>query len=100
MQADQYIFLRVTKKILYREIELSSPLGNRSIIYNGRGFGYESIIIDGVPLKKENKSLWFINEFKFTIDGLPATLRIGVGILFGIKELSLEINGLKIYSEG
>jgi hypothetical protein len=97
--ASQYIFLTVRKGLLFRQIELSSPKGNHTIVYNGRGAGYESVIIDGVALKQQNKNFWFIKEFNFTIDSLPAIIRIDVGPLLNIRHFSLEIDRLKIYAE-
>jgi len=44
--------------------------------------------------------VWYTPLIKFTLAGLPATLRLNVNSLFSIDTFSLEIDGHLLYSEG
>jgi hypothetical protein len=85
---------------LRRVIEVSTPQGLAVVEYNGRGIGYESVLIDGKVARRVWSGPWFVPHFDFEVLGRPASVDVRVWPWLGIRDLVLQIDGKAIYAEG
>ena len=86
--------------LLLRTFDVRTPPGTHLVTYDGRGMGYESVLIDGVPAARVTSLLWFVPRFEFHVDGLPAVLQVRVWPWLAMRAVRLEIAGRVGYIEG
>jgi hypothetical protein len=84
---------------LYRALEVDLRGFTHRVIYDGRGFGYEQVVFDGVVIRGYPR-LWFIPRFEFRLGGLPASVEVRVWPWLGIRSLELRLQGVQVYAEG
>jgi hypothetical protein len=85
---------------LFREWEVSTPAGDFSVSYSGRGYGFESVWVDGVIVAKTKSVLWYVPRFDFTVGGLPATIEIRVWPWLTLRAIRLRVGDQICYTEG
>lgn len=85
---------------LYREWEVLDQGRLIRIAYNGRGTGYESILVDGAPILRIKSHLWYVPRFEFKIGGLPFIVDVRVWPWLAIRAIRLTRSGEIIYTEG
>jgi hypothetical protein len=88
----------------YRRIEIR---GTHSCVieYNGRGFGYETVLVDGqVAARVSNRGLHFTTpiDFHIRIGDLALAVRIEIktAFLLFLRAFRLSIDGYVVYCEG
>jgi hypothetical protein len=84
---------------LYRCIEVDLPDGPHMVEYNGRGLGYEKVVIDGYTIRRPSH-LWFVPLFSFALGGRSWVVEIRVWPWLGLRSLVLRVNDKVIYAEG
>jgi hypothetical protein len=85
---------------LVREWEFTNGAGLYRLSYDGRGMGYESVVIDGLVVQKKRSWLWYVPRFDFAIDSLPGVIEVRVGPWFSIRAIRLKISGQVLFEEG
>jgi hypothetical protein len=83
---------------LLRGIELSLPDGVHVVEYNGRGFGYEQVSVDGGVIRKS--SYWFVPRFAFNLGGYPSVVEVRVWPWLSLRSLVLRVGDRVVYAEG
>jgi hypothetical protein len=89
----------IRKSWLYRSIEVDLPDGPHVVEYNGRGLGYEKVVIDGYAIRQFSGP-WFVPRFDFTLGGRPSVVEVRVWPWLGLRSLVLRVNDKVIYAEG
>ena len=84
---------------LLRGIEVSMSDGVHFVEYNGRGFGYEYVSVDGVVIRKRSR-LWFVPRFEFKIGGYPGDADVRVWPWVLLRSLVLRVGDRVVYAEG
>lgn len=88
---------------LRRCIQLLTPIGT-TIEYNGRGFGFESVLVDQIIVIRETSRLWFIPRFDFEIEvengPVPVSVEVRVWPWLCIRKFRLLVGTKCVYSEG
>lgn len=88
---------------LRRCVKLLAP-AETMIEYNGRGIGYESVLVDGGVALRPTSWWWFIPRFDFTIEtqngALPVSLEVRVWPWLCIRKFRLIVANKCVYSEG
>jgi hypothetical protein len=85
---------------LRRAFLVETPLRTFEVEYNGRGMGYESVLVDGVLAAREGAIIWFAPRFDFYVGTWPAALEVRVWPWFVLRSLALWVDGELVYSEG
>jgi hypothetical protein len=85
---------------LRRQFAVSVPRGQSLIEYDGRGFGFESVNVDGLTVRSETSFWWFVPEFKFRVRGYRALIKVRVWPWLAIKSFELWVDGRLLYHEG
>jgi hypothetical protein len=99
ISGNKYDAALVARGWLYRALDVTTPRGVFRIIYDGKGMGYESVMVDG-KIASRRSGAWFVPEFIFMIDALPARVCVQVRPWLAIRSFSLEVDGQTIYREG
>lgn len=89
----------IEKKWLYRRFEVLTPHGVTEVIYDGRGIGYESVLIEGQPILSKTSVWWYIPEFSFNVGEYSGEISVRVWAWLSIKSLSLQVDNQILYSE-
>lgn len=84
---------------LRRAIEVALPGGPYLVEYNGRGMGYESVMVDGVETRKSSRK-WFVPRFEFRLGACAADLEVHVWPWLAVRSLVLRIEDRIVYAEG
>lgn len=89
----------IEKRRLTRDLSVITTDGVFDVKYNGKGMGYEEVLVDGKTAKRTISFWWYVPRFEFNIGNQNAVVNVGVSPLLKIKRFNLEINGETIYSE-
>ncbi len=87
------------KSRLTRSLSVVTSEGVFDAIYDGKGFGYEEVLVDGETAKRTISFWWYVPKFEFKIGSEMAVVIVGVSLLSKIKKFSLTINDELVYSE-
>jgi hypothetical protein len=90
----------IEKRWFYREFDVRTPRGGCNVIYYGRGWGYECVVVDDEVVDKKNSNFWYVPEFRFKIGNLPAVIKVSVWPWFVLRSFTLEVAGKQVYHEG
>lgn len=88
------------KSWLFREWEVSTPAGDFCVSYDGRGHGFEAVLVDGVTAVKTRSVLWYVPRFDFTVGGLPAMIEVRVWPWLTLRAIRLIVGNEICYTEG
>jgi len=66
------------KRWLYREFDVRTSRRHYNVVYYGRGWGYECVLVNGRVVDKKNSYFWYVPEFCFKIGNLPAIIKVRV----------------------
>jgi hypothetical protein len=69
------------------------------IEYNGRGLGYESVLVNGVKVAAKS-SLWFVPLFEFLLRDRLAVIEVRVWPWLTVRSFHLIVSGEELYGEG
>ena len=69
------------------------------VIYNGRGLGYEQVLVDGHVAVRKRSWFWFVPHFEFQFAGHSATFDVAVWPWFAISTFRFTIDGDLVYEE-
>lgn len=95
---DNTLTARLVKKgWLFRTFELTTREGVYTVTYDGRGMGYESVIVQDKVMNAS--SPWFVPEFKFLVGTRSAVIKVKVWPWMAIRKFTLEIDGKLLYAE-
>ena len=83
---------------LLRGIELWLSDGVHLVEYNGRGFGYEQVSVDGAVIRKS--WYWFVPRFEFKVGGFPSVVEVRVWPWLLLRSLVLRVGDRAVYAEG
>jgi hypothetical protein len=87
---------------LYRKVQLSDPF-NATIEYNGRGFGFETVLVDGRIVARPISLLWFAPHIDFVaptkFGDLAGSIDVRVTPWFALSRIVLTIEGQVVYAE-
>ena len=84
---------------LRRAIEIVLPDGAHVVEYDGTGFGYEQVLVDGVAIR-EASWCWYVPRFEFKVGGWPGVVEVHVWPWLAIRALTLSVGGRVVYGEG
>jgi hypothetical protein len=83
---------------LLRGIEVAMPDGIHFVEYDGRGFGYEQVTVDGLVIRKS--WYWFVPRFEFKLGGYPGSVEVRVWPWLLLRSLVLRVGDRVLYAEG
>lgn len=88
---------------LLRQIRLSGDI-SAVVEYSGRGMGYESVRVNGIPVAESASFAWFTPRFDFELETphgkLPTALEVRVAPWLDISGLQVAVAGVLVYAEG
>lgn len=84
---------------LIRKFNVVTTEGVFEVVYDGRGMGYEEIIVDNETACRTKSFWWYVPEFEFLIVNTPAKIEVVVSIWLKISRFNLIISGASVYSE-
>ena len=87
------------KAWLYRLFEVVTPEGQFKVEYNGRGMGFERVLVGDEVADSKQTVYWFAPKFEFLIGSLPAVLEVRVWIWLQIKSVKLTVAGQVLHAE-
>lgn len=79
---------------------------DHKITYDGRGTGYESVLLDDSVFNisegqhQKTRFFWFVPRFEFRVRGFPSSLDVRVDLLLRVRACRLTIAGEVVYLEG
>lgn len=79
-------------------VELDGQFYN--IEYDGRGLGYERVLINDETAVTRLSWLWFVPRLEFFIGHIPAAIEVSVSKSMRIRALRMLIRDQVVYSEG
>lgn len=85
---------------LRRRLRVETLEGVFVVEYSGRGFGYESVWIDGVRAPGSNTGAWFVPRFDFDLGSAYAAVEVRVWPWLTIRSFHLVVAGEVLYEEG
>ncbi len=87
---------------LYRKVQLPHPF-NTTIEYNGRGFGFESVLVDGQIVARQTSLLWYVPHFDFVVPtksgDLAGSIDVRVAPWLTLSHIVVRIEGKEVYAE-
>jgi hypothetical protein len=83
---------------LLRGIEVAMSDGLHYVEYDGRGFGYEQVSVDGAMIRKN--WYWFVPRFDFKLAGYSSVVEIRVWPWLLLRSLVLRVGDRVVYAEG
>ena len=87
------------KKWLLRSFHVVSPEGVFEVTYDGKGMGYEEVLVNGEVACRMQSLFWYVPKFDFFIGSLKSQINVSVGASLQIRSFSLIVDGEVIYSE-
>lgn len=87
------------KSRLTRSLSVITDEGVFDVTYDGKGLGYEEVLVNGETAKREISIWWYVPRFEFELGNLSAVVNVGVSPLCKIKRFDLTVNGKTVYSE-
>lgn len=100
--SSQHIGIVVGRGWLYRKVRLPEPV-DATIEYSGRGFGFETVRVDGEIVARKMSLLWFVPHFDFsfrTKSGmLQASIDVRVAPWFVLSSIVIQVEGTVVYAE-
>lgn len=92
----------VRRSWLCRVVAVSTPGGHFLVEYNGRGLGFERVIVrraSQVFTLTKVSPRWFIPRFEFAVGDLPAVVEVRVWPWLTLRTLLLYVGGERVYCE-
>ncbi|MEX0727288.1 MAG: hypothetical protein WD065_13525 [Planctomycetaceae bacterium] len=76
-------------------------IGDKSYVieYNGRGFGFETVNVNGKIASRATSWFWFVPHFDFEIDSIFLAIDVRVGLPLIIRSFVLTIENNVVYEE-
>ncbi len=90
----------IKKSWLLRQWKVSDGVHSFTITYNGRGTGYESVLVDDDFVQRVRSIFWYIPRFEFDAHGAPFAVDVRVWPWFAIRSIRLSSSGQSLYTEG
>jgi hypothetical protein len=84
---------------LLRGIEISLSDGIHFVEYDGTGFGYEQVSVDGDVIRRRSW-YWFVPRFEFKVGGHPSVLEVRVWPWLLLRSLVLRVGDRILHAEG
>ncbi|MGC4047472.1 MAG: hypothetical protein QM758_27060 [Armatimonas sp.] len=85
---------------LYRRWEFQDWDGTHTLEYNGKGVGYESILLDGQEIRRTPSATTFVPRFDFPLQGQDTTLLIHIHPWPIATRLTIWQENNCLYNEG
>lgn len=89
----------IEKHRLTRSFSVVTGEGVFEVAYNGTGFGYEEILVNGETARRTGSFWWYVPKFEFFIGNLPSSVLVSVSPLMKISKFTLLIDGRIVYRE-
>jgi hypothetical protein len=89
----------ICRRWLYRLVEIVLPDGRHVVEYNGKGIGYEQVMVDFRVIRAPSW-YWFVPRFDFEVGGLPARLEVRVWPWLLLRSFVLRVGDEIVYAEG
>lgn len=93
-----FIVRAVESSLLRRRFVLARNGREWLLEYSGRGLR-DTIRVDGKPVARAMAWVWFVPNFQFSLDGLPATIEVQISPLLAVRRFELRIGGHMVYEE-
>lgn len=87
------------RKWLWRNFHVVTADGVFEVTYNGKGAGYEEVLVDGEVVCRVPSHFWYVPKFDFRIGSTPAQIKVKVSGLLQISSFDLIVNQTAVYSE-
>jgi hypothetical protein len=84
---------------LRRCLRVDAPEGTFQVEYSGRGFGFESVYVDGRPADRR-VGLWFVPVFQFPLGSQTGAVEVRVWPWLTIRSFHLLVGDEVVYAEG
>ncbi len=85
------------KAWLYRQYEIETPEGRFKVEYDGRGMGFESVLVEGQVAERRQSLVWFEPTFEFVVGSLPAQMEVRVWAWFQIKSIKIIVAECELF---
>lgn len=89
----------IEKKWLWRTLHVVTDEGIFEVVYNGKGVGFEEILVEGKTANRTTSWLWYVPKFNFNLGNSEAQIKVKVSPLLQISSFDLTIAGKTVYSE-
>jgi hypothetical protein len=90
----------IEKKWLWRSFHILTSEGVYELVYDGKGLGYEEVLVNGEVVIRMPSYWWYVPKFDFSIGNSDAQIYVEVSALMQISFFKLVIDGIEVYSEG
>jgi hypothetical protein len=95
--------VHVDRRWAYRRVELHGPL-SAVIEYNGRGIGFESVLVDGEVAGRASGTWGFASPIEFVLpckgSGRRARIEVRTAFFLFLGAFRLLVDDSVVYSEG
>jgi hypothetical protein len=82
---------------LRRVFRVVTPEGCYLVEYNGRGLGYESVLVDGVLVKRLTSLYWFVPRFWFKLGPRNCLMKVRVSPWLSLHSVEIWIDGRCVF---
>lgn len=89
----------IEKKWLWRTFHVVTDEGVFEVVYNGKGTGFEEVLVNGEIVNRTTSWLWYVPEFEFVIGNVKSKIKVKVSPLLQISSFDLSVNEKIVYSE-
>lgn len=89
----------IEKKWLWRTFHVVTDEGVFEVVYNGKGMGFEEVLVEGVIARRTISWVWYVPEFEFVIGNVKSKIKVKVSPFLQISSFDLSINEKLVYSE-
>ena len=93
------VLVDVKSSWLRRVMKVATPEDFWSVEYNGRGIGYESVLVNRKTVLKQHSIFWFVPGFDFFLGERVARIDVKVSLSLAIDTFKLWVDGELIYIE-
>lgn len=89
----------IEKKWLWRTLHVVTPEGTFEVVYDGKGFGFEEVLVNGEVACRKSSFFWYVPQFDFAIGNLASRIDVQVSPLLQISAFDLFVNDELVYTE-
>lgn len=89
----------IEKKWLWRTFHVVTSEGTFEVVYNGKGVGFEEVIVNGEVACRKSSFFWYVPRFDFAIGNIMSQINVKISPLLQINSFDLIVNQEMIYAE-
>ena len=89
----------IEKKWLWRTFHVVTPEGTFEVVYDGKGLGFEEVLVNGETACRMSSLFWYVPRFDFVIGSFASQINVKVSPLLQISAFDLIVNDELVYNE-